>query len=283
MRNRNVIVIGGGAAGLQAAISAKSTYPEKSVTLVRREEKALVPCGIPYIFGSMDCSDKDIMPDALLTNLGVEIKIGEVDSLDLEEKVCSLNGDEQLSFEKLVIATGSTPIKPKWLKGADLENVFIIPKNKLYLDEMRERLGSLKKVIVIGAGFIGVEMTDEMNKGGWQVTLVEIESYILNRAFDPEFGETAETKLRERGVQVITSKGVKEIKGHNGKVQKVILTDNSVLETEAVVLSMGYSPNTALAKQCSIPLNELGFIKTCEYMRVPNLSSNDIFAVGDCA
>jgi pyruvate/2-oxoglutarate dehydrogenase complex dihydrolipoamide dehydrogenase (E3) component len=140
----------------------------------------------------------------------------------------------------------------------------------------------MKKVAVVGGGFIGVEVSDEMNKKGWDVTLIEIEKTILNRAFDPEFGNAAEELLKERGVKVITGKGVKEIIGSGGKVSSLVLTDGSKMDIEAVILSMGYVPNTELAEKAGIELNELGFIKTCEYLRVDKCSSN-IFAVGDCA
>lgn len=282
MEKVNVLIIGGGASGLQAAISAKTYHPEKSVAVVRIEEKVLVPCGIPYIFGSLHSSDKNILPDKMLTDIGVEIKIAEVTEIDIQKKFCTLSGNKKLYFEKLIFATGSVPTKPTWLKGGELENVFTIPKNKHYLDEMHAKLKPLKKIITIGAGFIGVEMSDEMNKVGWDVTLVEIEDSILSRAFDKEFGDKAEELLKSRGVKVITGKGVKEIVGKDGKVNKVILTTGEELEADAVILSMGYAPNTKLAVKSGIELNKYGFIKTCEYMRVDNCSS-DIFAVGDCA
>jgi len=282
MEKTNVLIIGGGASGLQAAISAKANYPDKSVLVVRQEDKVLVPCGIPYIFGSLHSSDKNILPDKMLTDIGVDIKIAEVTQVDVKNNVCMLANDKKIYFEKLIFATGSIPTLPKWLKGGELENVFVIPKNKHYLDEMHIKLKPLKKVITIGAGFIGVEISDEMNKAGWDVTLVEIEPSILNRAFDKEFGDKAEELLTSRGVKVITGIGVKEIVGKDGKVSKVILTSGEELEADAVVLSMGYIPNTELAEKSGIGLNKYGFIKTCEYMRVDDCSS-DIFAVGDCA
>ncbi|MFA5647945.1 MAG: FAD/NAD(P)-binding oxidoreductase [Bacteroidales bacterium] len=282
MEKTNVLIIGGGASGLQAAITAKSNYPDKSVVVVRQEEKVLVPCGIPYIFGSLHTSDKNILPDKMLTDVGVEIKIAEVTSVDIENKTCNLSNGEKLYFEKLIFATGSIPTVPKWLKGGNLENVFIIPKNKIYLDEMQAKLKPLKKVVTIGAGFIGVEMSDEMNKAGWDVTLVEVEPFILSKAFDKEFADKAEELLISRGVKVITNNGVKEIIGKDGKVSKVILTSGEELDADAVILSVGYVPNTKLAEESGIELNKYGFIKTCEYMRVENCSK-DIFAVGDCA
>ena len=282
MKKVDVLIIGGGASGLSAAISSKSNYPDKSVAVVRKEKQVLVPCGIPYIFGSLNSSDRNVMPDQGMLDLGVEIIIDEVDIVDIEGHTADLVKGGKIEFEKVIFATGSIPTKPKWLKGADLENVFTIPKNKIYLDEMHDQLKGLKKIITIGAGFIGVEMSDEMNKEGWDVTLVELEPTILSRAFDKEFGDKAEELLVKRGVKVITGKGVKEIIGTDGKVSSVILTSGEEIEADAVILSMGYAPNTALAEKSGLELNKFGFIKTCEYMRVENCSS-DIFAVGDCA
>jgi len=109
-----------------------------------------------------------------------------------------------------------------------------------------------------------------------------VEDYILSKAFDREFGDKAEEILKERGVNVITGNGIQKISGKEGKVSQVMLQDNQKIETDAVILSMGYVPNTSLAQKSGIELNKLGFISTCEYMRVNNCLS-DIFAVGDCA
>ena len=282
MKNVNILVLGGGASGLQSAITAKTNYPDKSVVLVRKEKKALVPCGIPYIFGTLDSSDKNIMPDKLLTDSGVEITIDEAENIDIPKKICTFNSGEKVQFERLVFALGSIPVKPKGLKGVESKNVFTIPKNKVYLDEMHNKLRDLQKIIIVGAGFIGVEVADEMNKGGWDVTLIEIEPYILNKAFDKEFGNEAEELLMKRGVKVITNNGIQEIKSKNGKVSGIELKDNTSLEADAVVLTMGYVPNTSLLKDSGIQLNKFGFIKTCEYMRINDCQS-DYFAVGDCA
>ena len=126
MEKTDVLVIGGSAAGIVTAVTGKNNYPDKNFLVIRKENQVVVPWGIPYVFGSLDSTDKNVIPDAGLTKAGVDLKIGEVVSIDQEQKVCKTNDNTEISFEKLVFATGSTPLVPKWLKGAELENVFII-------------------------------------------------------------------------------------------------------------------------------------------------------------
>ncbi|MGI6338833.1 MAG: FAD-dependent oxidoreductase [Bacteroidales bacterium] len=280
MKTTDVLVIGGSAAGMVAALTGKSTYPQKSFTLVKKQKEMMVPCGIPYIFGTLDSVDKNIMPvDNMMAKAGVESIVGEVISINKENKTVELAGGETIKYDKLMIATGSMPIKPKWLTGADRDNVFTIPKDKVYLEGMKEKLDSCKKVVVIGAGFIGVEFSDELAKRGHEVTLVEKLPEILSLAFDEELSGRIEELLKSRGVKVITGNGISEILGDE-KVKAVKLENGEVLESDAVVLSIGYKPNSDLARQAGIYVDENGFIAVDEYMRT---HEKDIFAIGDCA
>ena len=279
MKKTDILVIGGSATGLVAAMTAKSCNPEKSVTVIRKEEKVMIPCGIPYIFGTIDSSDNNILPDGGLIKMGVEIVVDEVLSVNTDAKTCVTKNGKTFSYDKLIMGTGSLPANPKWLKGTDLENVFAIPKNKVYLDAISSKLESFKKIVVIGAGFIGVEVSDELNKKGKDVTLVEILPKILGATFDDEFASEAQELLSGRGVTTITGCGVKEISG-DGKVEKVELQDGRFLDADAVILSLGYFPNTSLAADMGLELNEFGFIKADQYRRT---SVADVFAAGDCA
>lgn len=275
----DVVVIGGSAAGIVAAVTGKANYPDKDFILIREEDKVVVPCGIPYIFGSLESSDKDMVSDGVITNAGIGLKVGRVVEIDRENKICKMDDGTEIAFDKLVLATGSVPRVPKWLRGANLENVFTIPKSKEYLDEMMKKLEQCSKVVTVGGGFIGVEFSDELNKKGKEITIVEILPHVLGIAFDEEIASIAEEKLKSRGVKIIAGVGVKEILGDE-KVESVLLENGEILEADTVVLSMGYMPNTKLAEDSGIEVNEKGFIKVDEYMRTVN---PDIFAVGDCA
>ncbi len=280
MVKTDVLVVGGSATGLVAALTAKSNYPDKSVTVVRLDEKVMIPCGIPYIFGSVGTSDNNILPDAGLIGIGVKILIDEVLSIDPQTKVCKCKSGEELTYDKLVLGTGSMPVVPGWLKGTELANVFTVQKQKTYLDEIQKKLEKLQKVVVVGAGFIGVEVSDELNKAGKDVTLVEILPNVLGETFDAEFAAEAETLLTERGVKVRTNCGIKEILGDGEKVTKVAFSDGQTMDADAVILSIGYRPNTALAEQMGLKLNSLGFIQADQYRRT---SLPDVYAAGDCA
>ncbi|MGC9307932.1 MAG: FAD-dependent oxidoreductase [Thermoplasmatota archaeon] len=279
MKKTDVLIIGGSAAGIVTAVTGKNCYPEKSFMVVRKEKQVVVPCGIPYIFGSLDGSDKNVIPDSTLTSNGVEIKIDEIVSVDPTEKTCTAQDGTVIGYDKLVFATGSQVKVPQWLEGADKEHVFTVPKNKAYLDDFLAKMESFDNIVIVGGGFIGVEVSDEIQKRGKTVTLIEILPHILLTAFDEKIACRAEQALQSRGVQVKTNVGVKKITGDT-KATGVLLDNGEHLEADAVILSMGYAPNTQLAEQAGLTINDKGFIKVDEYMRTAN---HDILAVGDCA
>lgn len=280
MKSTDVLIIGGSAAGMVAAVTGKAHWPEKNFILVKKQKDVMVPCGIPYIFGTLENSGKNLMPvDTMMEKNGVESIVDEATAIDTENKVVTFASGEQISYQKLVVATGSTPVKPKWLDGRDLDNVFVIPKDRQYLDGIQEKIGSLKNIAVIGAGFIGVELSDELRKLGYNVTLIEKLPHILNLAFDADFADKIHAMLTERGVNVIVGTGIKRVIG-NGKVEQIELENGTKMPMDAVVLSMGYRPNTELAKASGIQIDEGGFIAVDEYMRS---HTRDVFAIGDCA
>jgi len=280
MKTTDVLIIGGSAAGMVAALTGKSHWPKKEFILVKKQKDMMVPCGIPYIFGTLDSSDKNLMPvDASLQKNGIESLVDEATEIDTAQKVVTFASGEKIGYQKLVLATGSTPMKPKWLHGAELKNVFVIPKDRQYIDEMKLKLGTAKNIAVIGAGFIGVELSDELTKHGYTVTLIEKMPHILSLAFDPEIAERIHEMLIARGVNIIAGKGISKVLGTD-KVEAIELEDGQKMDMDAVVLSIGYKPNSGLAKQSGIYVDEDNFIAVDEYMRT---HIKDVFAVGDCA
>ncbi|MBN1574979.1 MAG: FAD-dependent oxidoreductase [Chitinispirillaceae bacterium] len=278
MEKVDVLVIGGSAAGIVAAVTGKTHHPDKKFLLIRKEAQVVVPCGIPYMFGSLESSDKNVIADSAVTNAGIALKIGEAVSIDRQAKVCETSDGAVINYGKLVLAIGSVPFVPGWLKGANLENVFTVPKNKVYLDDVIKKLESFKKIVTIGGGFIGVEVSDELRKKNKEVTVVEKLPNILWSAFDDVISDNAKKILENRGVTIKTGSGVKEIEGDT-RVRGITLESGEFIEADAVLLSVGYVPDTDIARKAGIKLNENGFIKVDEYMRT---DSPDIFAVGDC-
>ncbi|HUU07515.1 MAG TPA: FAD-dependent oxidoreductase, partial [Thermoplasmata archaeon] len=240
---------------------------------------SMVPCGIPYIFGTLNGVEKNLLPNDRLTKAGIDVMIGELTSIDREARICEMADGTKVGYDRLVLALGSYPIVPKWLKGADLVNVHVIKKETEYLESLYKSLEPLKRIVIVGGGFIGVELADELNKMGKDVTLVEILPNILGLAFDKDLATEIEKIIVQRGVKLRTGTGVKQLLG-SSKVERVLLENDETLDADAVILAMGYRPNTGVAESSKIPLNEMGFIRVDEYMRteVPN-----IFAVGDCA
>jgi len=276
---KDIIVIGGSAAGIVAATTAKNNYPNKSVLLIRKEEKVMIPCGIPYIFGTLNSSDENAMPDQGLLNLGIEIKITTVVDILVDEHQIKTIDDTIINYEKLIIATGSVPYVPSFIKGTNLGHVYTVPKDKHYLDRFKDELKDKKKIAVIGAGFIGVEMSDELSKDKKEVVLIESQNHILGSAFDDDSSVIAENILTEHGIQIMTNMSVKALLGEDD-VKSIEFVDGSTLDVDAVILTIGYKPNISLAYDSGISCNKQGAIKVDTYMRT---HQPDIFACGDCA
>ncbi len=276
----DVIVIGSSASGLVAATTAKRIYKNKDVTIISKQSQTLIPCGIPYVFGSVESTSNNILPaEKMCESMGINIIHEEVSDIDRKNNCVELKNGQKLSYEKLVMGTGSVPSVPHWLKGHDLENVFTIPKNKNYIDNIIPKLSEYKKIVVVGGGFIGAEISDELIKKGKDITLIEKLPHILSLAFDEEFASKVESILEERGLKIIKGNGIKQILG-NQKVQQVELENGEKIDADAVILAMGYKPDINLATKANLPMSENGYIKVDEYMRTED---SNIFAVGDCA
>ena len=271
----DVVIIGASAGGLTAAISAKKFYPDMSVLVIKKEEVGMIPCGIPYIFGTLERVEDDVLPaERFLKPLGVEILTDEVVEINPNSKTVKTGSGKEIAWEKLVIATGSKPVKPEF-PGTELEGVYTVPKDYRYLKEFRERVEDAENVVIIGGGFIALEVGDEIRKLGKDVTIV-VRSRLLRSSFDPEFSGMVEERLKEKGINVVYGQ-VERLLGEE-RVEKVRLVDGRELPADLAVFSIGYRPNVDLAVKAGLRVTRYG-IWTDEYMRT---SHPDIFAVGDC-
>ena len=278
MKKTDVAIVGGSAAGLTAAITARRHYPNKKILLIRKEKLVPIPCGIPYIFGTVGSPQKNLMPDTPLEKHNVEFIIADVVEFDREKKTVKTNSGEEVAYDKLVLATGSLPMMPP-IPGFDKENVYPVHKDVEHLSIMQEKMKSSKKIVIIGGGFIGVEMSDEMNKiGNLDVTICELLPHCLQLAFDPEFCTEAEKLLKERGVKIMADQKVNSIEG-NSKVTGVKLADGTTLPADMVIVGIGTVANIDLAKKANLRLGPTGSIWVDRTMRTID---ENIFSCGDC-
>ena len=279
----DILVIGGGPAGGVSAVTAKMNYPQKEVLVVREFEIQLVPCAIPYIFGeTLGCSEKDVGSCAAAHELGISTLLGEVQDIDIEKKL-AFTAKEAIAFDKLIFATGSKPfVHPSLRHALMLEGVFTVTKNKELIDKAQAYMEQKQDIVVVGTGFIGIEMAMELAQSGKNVTVVGGSRHILKGAFDPEVASEAEEILRANNVTFVGNDRVEQIIDKNGDnvVNGVKLKSGRVLEAQVVILATGYKPNTQLAQKVGVSLGHYGGIWVDEYMRTAN---HDIFAVGDCS
>lgn len=278
MKKADVVILGG-LSGISAGISCRRHYPDKKVVLVRKEGTILIPCGIPYIFGTVGGPENNVIPDGLLESNSIELIKGEAISVDRVKKIVTLKDREQLQYDKLVFATGSMPIIPD-ISGIDKKNVFPVRKEFEYLRSVLNKVREAKNVVIIGGGFIGVEFADECRKNpGVKVTVVEMQEYCLRIAMDDEFCDDAEKKLNEAGVKIYKNEQVIAIHG-NDYVEEVELSSGEKIKADVVILGIGTVPNSELAEKSGIELGYRGGIRVDRFMRT--FTDRDIFACGDC-
>lgn len=279
----DVLIIGGGPAGMMTGITAAQFWPQKRITVIRPEEDALVPCGIPYIFGTLGGTDEDLAGRAPFLAAGGRLLVDHVVEIDLETRLATLESGRRLSWERLVLATGSQPFVPP-IAGRELEGVFTVIKDYEYLDKLlTETLPELHSLAVIGGGFIGVEFSDELRKRDIEVHIIEQLPQLLAASFDSDACTLVEQQLRDSGVQVHTGTTVTAIEADQdgSKVAGVRLDDGRLIETDAVLIAIGARPNTELAHATGLTLARSGGVWVDGFQR--SREHPDVYAVGDCA
>lgn len=279
MKETDVAVLGG-LSGISAGISCRRHYPDKKVILIRKEGTILVPCGIPYIYGTVGGPENNVIPDGLLERNEIELLKGEAVDVDREKKLITLKDGETVKYDKLVFATGSVPMVPP-IPGIDKGNVFPVKKEFDYLSKVLEAIDNASDLVIIGGGFIGIEFADECRKGrDINVTVVEALPRCLQMAMDDEFCDEAQARLEETGVKVLVNEKVEAILGDEA-VTGVKLASGKELKADIIILGIGAVPSTELAEKSGLELGFRNTIKVDRYMQT--YTDPDVYACGDCA
>jgi NADPH-dependent 2,4-dienoyl-CoA reductase/sulfur reductase-like enzyme len=277
--NTDIVIVGGGPAGVIAALTAKSVYPEKSVLMIKEIGEGVIPCAIPYMIHTLNDPKENAMGNLPLDKAGVDILVDTATGLDIPQKQLSLKSGQAMTFEKLILATGSLPVVPG-IPGIGKQGVFRIEKSLSHNTLVRESAKKAKHVVIIGGGFIGAEFADEIARGSQsRVHIVEIMPRLLTAAFDDEFCEAAEKELTGLGVLVHTRRKVVSINGED-RVESVSLDNGEQLPADMILIGIGGRPNVELARQAGLLITEGGSIWVDSYMRTKD---KNVFAIGDCA
>ena len=277
----DILIIGAGPAGMVAAMTASENYKTKSIVVVREFEQMQVPCGIPYVFGKvLGDVEKNAMPcGGDIAN--IRKVIDTIEQVDIERK--RVTGKEhEFRFDKLIFATGSIPFAhDNFVDALELENVFTIEKNYGGVKKLQDYLAHSgnDRVVVIGTGFIGVELAEQLKSSGKDVTIVG-GRHILANSFDEDMAIMAEEILTNKGVKLALGQHASEVLERDNRATAIKLQDGTTIDADVIILATGYKPNTALAKDAGLKLARYGGIWVDEYMRTKN---KDIFAVGDCS
>ena len=278
----NVVVIGGVAAGTKAAAKLLRQDRSAKVTVyTKSKDISYAGCGLPYyVGGSIETRDELIVntPAKYAGLTGAEVKTEmEAVSLDAAAKTVTFANGEVVSYDKLVIATGAAPFVPN-VPGTQLPGVFTVrtPDDAIglraYVDENKCR-----NAVVVGGGFIGLEIAENLLAKGLKVTVVDMASQVMPNLFDAEVADYIRRQLQAKGIRVVTGAGLQEVVGTDKATG--ISTSVGNFDGEAVVLAIGVRPATAWLNGSGIEMNR-GTVVVDKFQRT-NLS--DVYAVGDCA
>jgi len=292
MANLRIVVIGGSAAGPKAAAKARRMDQHAEITIVQRDpELSMASCGYPYYVGGffddrrqLICTPTGVVrdPTFFMNAKGITaLTATEAVSIDRGARTVAcrnlLTGEcRTLAYDKLVIATGATPLVPP-IPGIDLDGVTTLHsmRDADFLRRIRDE-GKVKNAVVVGGGLIGMETCEALELAGLRVTVVEMMPQIL-LFLDPELARLVENHVNGKNAKVITSNAVTEFLGKEGRLAGVRLKDGTELATELAVVAVGVRPNTRLAQEAGLEVGR--GIKVNEFMQT---SDPHIYAVGDC-
>jgi len=284
VKRYDLVIIGGGAAGFTAALTARVLYRDMRVLLITPSDKLPIVCALPYAIAGERPLEDYLMPYSYAIAQGVEILIDEVTELNTEERTLRTRSGEEIWFDNLIIATGSKPEVYR-VEGMDLDGVYVLGKSYGDVARLREAVNrNGVRVVVVGSGLTTAELADALSgipgltdHVKREVTVVSRRKYILARYFDVEFAEMAEKELEAKGVRIYSNTRVKRIHGA-GRVEEVELDNGVRIGADVVILVPTWVPNTELAAKAGLEVRRQGIV-TNDYMRT---SKPYIYAAGDC-
>ena len=279
-----VVIVGGVAGGASAAARLRRLDESAEIIMFERGEYiSFANCGLPYYIGG-EITKKSALtlqtPQSFNARFNVDVRVNsEVTSIDPKAKTVTVRskdrGEYTESYDKLILSPGAAPIRPP-MEGADNARVFTwrnIPDTIKIREYVEEEFP--ESAVVVGGGYIGVEMAENLKNAGVAVTIVELADHVI-APLDYDMACDVHRYLKEKGVGLILKNGVQAIKEEGGKL-KLTLSDGEI-ETDMVIMAVGVRPDTALAKDAGLELNKRGAIVVNEHMLT---SDPDIYAVGD--
>ncbi len=282
-----VLIVGGVAGGASTAARLRRNDEKAEIIIFEKgKEVSYANCGIPYFIGDV-IKDRSLLelltPKDFNEMLNVEVRnYSEVISIDKTNKTITVkdhlnNKEYQENYDKLVLSPGGNPIKPP-LPGIGNEKIFTIrtlsdmDKIKSFINEHNP-----KKAVIIGAGFIGLEVAENLNELGIKVSIVELADQVMN-VIDYEMATIIHQHLHTKKIGLYLKDGVKEFKENEKNELEVVLNSNRIIKADIVMLSIGIKPDVHLAKNAELTLGSLGGIETNSRMQT---SDSNIYALGD--
>lgn len=280
---RKVVIIGGVAGGASAAARLRRLDEQAEIILLEKGEYiSFANCGLPYYIGGTIRDRSRLLvqtPESMKERFNIDVSVhSEVTQVDTVHKQITVNSSEKgiysESYDTLILSPGAKAIKPS-IPGISSSRIFTL-RNIHDTDMLKAVSDKAQKAVVIGGGFIGVEMAENLVERGLHVTLVEAAPHILP-PFDSDMAVLAEKELVKNGVQLIVGDGVKAF-SDSGNAIDVILTSGKVISADFAVLAIGVAPDTAFLKDSGITLGPKGHIVVNEHMQT---NVPDVYAVGD--
>ena len=284
---QRILIVGGVAGGASAATRARRMNEDAEIIVFEKDEYiSFANCGMPYhIGGEIESRDKLLVatPALLFDRFRIQVRtFHEVRSIDIESNtIGGINLETQEpfteSYDKLILAPGASPLVPP-IEGIQSSNIFTL-RNMADMDRIlsfvRAQAGS--RVAIVGAGFIGIEMAEQLKHVGIDVSLIELQDQVLP-PLDYEMARPIQKALEEGGIEVHLGSGIHAIESENGQATAVSLDNGDRVEVDAILLGMGVRPNTQLAQDAGLAIGQFGGISVNEYMQT---SDADVYAVGD--